>query len=887
MPVNKNTFLSKGNFAGIAGLVFAYVVLGKLALLLAISPGYATALFPSAGLAVAAVLLWGKRLLPGVFLGSFFLNLWINIESGYPLLSITTLVVLAIAAGALLQAAVGASLIRLYIGFPNGLTGEKEVICFLMLAGPLACLVGASVGAAALLFGGVVAPELFLFSWLTWWVGDVIGVVVMAPLLLIFFAQPRQLWRSRVVTVAVPLIVTCLVVAAVFVRVSQSESADMQSQFRTESAAMLAAVKSQLNGYHRELLALERFYAASVFVDRDEFRSFVAPVLANHAGLQALEWLPRVSHLQRQQFEAEMKATGYPQYQLTELDTAQNIVVAAVREEYFPVAYVEPYLGNEQVLGYDAASNMARMAGLAQARDSGAVAMTAPLELIQFGMVEKGALLLMPVYEKGPLPETVLLRHERTMGFLIGVFNFRDMVNASLTPFPKDTFMLRVVDVTESLEAFPVYGDVNGAFDKYASVFGWSGLIQIGGRTLQLSFSPSEKYIHQNRSWQAWMVLVWGLIFAGMLGALLLIISGRDSKVQQLVDNQTEELRLIFDHMYCGIVVFDEHGLIVSVNPAAERLFGCSRAEMLRMPLTRFMPDIAKYEMAEWVVKESFIAKRGEAAVLCKDGSKLPVEFSVSEIVLADSKFYISTLSDMSRDKQLERTKNEFIATVNRELRPSIAAIRGAVNLFDSGVMGGVPQTKQSIDALITTVTTNNRRLEALMNELTELEQLELGNGGFVFCRHDGCQLIKKAVALASDVVRHQKIELRFQPGMEQVPFWLELDEQRFIQVITSLLLSAVKQLSVFAEVVVAVVIVDAEVEIRISAQSPVTPVDEHSPDFDVLETTGANDNRIHGGAGMGFSVAKIITEKMGGRAGFTIEENGAGFFYTRLPIAP
>ena len=866
--------------------MFAYIVLGKLALFLAISPGYAAAFFPSAGLAVAAILLWGGRLLPGVFLGSFVLNLWINLESGYPLLSIATLMALGIATGSLLQAAVGASLVRLYIGFPNGLTDEKEIICFLTLAGPLACLVGATVGVAALLFGGVITPDLFLFSWLTWWVGDVIGVVVMAPLLLILFSQPRQLWRPRVVTVAVPLIVTCLVVAAVFARVSQSESDDIQSRFRTESVAMLAAVKSQLNGYHKELLALERFYAASNFVDRDEFRSFVTPVLANHAGLQALEWLPRVSHLQRQQFEAEMKVTGYPQYQLTELDAAQNIVIAAVRDEYFPVAYVEPSQGNEQVLGYDVTSNAVRMAGLKQARESGAIAMTAPLELILFGMVEKGALLIMPVYDKGPLPETGLLRHERTMGFLIGVFNFRDMVNASLVSFPKDTFVLRVTDVTETSAVSSVYGGVEGVLGKHATAFGWSGLIQIGGRTLQLSFSPTEKYTHQNRSWQAWMVLVWGLLFAGMLGALLLIISGRDSKVRQLVDNQTEELRLIFDYMHSGIVVFDENGLIESVNPAAERLFGCSSAEMLRMPLVRFIPDVAKYEMAEWSVKECFVAGCGETVALCRGGRLLPIEFSVSEIVLTQGRFYISTLRDMSRQKQLEITKNEFIATVNAELRPPVSAIRGAVNLFDSSMTGGVPQASQSIESLIKTVTINNRRLEVLMNELTELEQLEFGHGSFVVYRYDACQLIKKALTLSSDVVKHQKIELRFAPGVEHMSLWFELDEQRFIQAITNLLSSLVKRLSALAEVSVVVAIVDIDVEIRVSAQVPSASMDELGT-YNALETTEVSGSRIHGDVGMGFSVAKIVIERMGGSAGFTPEDGGTGFFYIRLPIAP
>jgi CHASE1-domain containing sensor protein len=487
MLANKSIRLIKSDLASVVSMALIYIVLGKLSLLLAIPPGYATAMFLPAGLAIAAVLLWGRRILPGIFLGSLILHLWVNFEMGHPLFSTVTLVALGIATGVLLQTVVAVSLVRFYVSF-------------LLLAGPVASFIGASIGISALLFGGVIAPEAFLFSWLTWWVGDVIGVVIMTPLLLIFFAQPRQLWRQRVLTVAVPMLVSCVVVVVVFVRVSQSELERLEFQFRGESVEILEAVKSRFDGYVEELAALERFYAASTFVTRDEFRSFVSPALLRSPGLQVLEWLPRVPDSQRQQFESQMRNSGFFQYHLTEHDASQSLVMAGVRDEYFPVAYVEPYPGNESAIGYDVASSTVGLAALVQARDNGTVGVSAPIELLKFGAEQKGALLFFPLYENGDLPVTIALRQARLKGFMLAVFGYRYMLDAALLPFPKDTFLLSVLDVSDASSTVPLYGDESIVLNNNKQTVSWSGTISAGGRSLLLNFTPSAKYLDQHRT---------------------------------------------------------------------------------------------------------------------------------------------------------------------------------------------------------------------------------------------------------------------------------------------------------------------------------------------------------------------------------------------------
>src|SRR5439155_5684506 len=134
------------------GLAAAYFLAGKLALLLAIPPGYATATWPAAGIALAGVLHWGYRVWPGIVLGSFLVNVWTSLDSARPFEAMA--LPAGIGAGAALQAVVGAWLVRRSLGLPIALNDEKDIGKFLFLGGPVSCLVNATVGVGSLILWG-------------------------------------------------------------------------------------------------------------------------------------------------------------------------------------------------------------------------------------------------------------------------------------------------------------------------------------------------------------------------------------------------------------------------------------------------------------------------------------------------------------------------------------------------------------------------------------------------------------------------------------------------------------------------------------------------------------------------------------------------------------
>ena len=160
----------------------AYFIAGKLGLKLALVHASVTAVWPPTGLALAALLLWGTRLWPGIFAGAFLVN--ITTEG-------SVLTTLGIATGNTLAAVVGAWLVTRFANGRHCLNDVRSVFGFVLLAALSSTTVSATVGVASLVAGGSASRDMAGTIWFTWWVGDTIGALLVTPLLLAWHAKPR------------------------------------------------------------------------------------------------------------------------------------------------------------------------------------------------------------------------------------------------------------------------------------------------------------------------------------------------------------------------------------------------------------------------------------------------------------------------------------------------------------------------------------------------------------------------------------------------------------------------------------------------------------------------------------------------------------------------
>jgi len=144
---------------------------------------------------------------------------------------------LIIAVSSMIQAAAGGAVLRRLIGYPAFFDNLRDLLLFLLLT-PVFCLISATLSLSGLRALGKVPASDLMGNWITWWVGDTLGVVVALPLMLVLVGEPQPLWRSRTRFVVVPMVFCFALFVAISMQVSRWESEQSLSQFRW---AMLVA----------------------------------------------------------------------------------------------------------------------------------------------------------------------------------------------------------------------------------------------------------------------------------------------------------------------------------------------------------------------------------------------------------------------------------------------------------------------------------------------------------------------------------------------------------------------------------------------------------------------------------------------------------------------
>ena len=188
--------------ATILGVALSYAAVAKVVSLTTTLPGNISPIFPSAGLALASVLILGRPALFGVWLGSFLANTLLyfhGMGSSFAVIARDLLIPSIVGVGAMSSAGVGALLVRWLCKGQHPLYTARTVLTLVTVGALGCCMLSPSVGVLTLALTGAVPWKLFGYSWLTWWLGDAAGTIIAAPLVLAWHHEPRfryESWRS-------------------------------------------------------------------------------------------------------------------------------------------------------------------------------------------------------------------------------------------------------------------------------------------------------------------------------------------------------------------------------------------------------------------------------------------------------------------------------------------------------------------------------------------------------------------------------------------------------------------------------------------------------------------------------------------------------------------
>lgn len=176
------------DLAAPAVLAAVYFATGKLGLKLAFVNASATAVWPCTGIALAAFLILGYRVWPAILAGAFLVN-WTTAGS--------VATALGISAGNTLEGVVGCYLVTRFAAGRKAFERAQDVFKFAFLAGVVSTAVSATIGVTTLALAGFASWSTYGSRWSTWWLGDAVGAVVVAPLLILWWENPRLHWTRK------------------------------------------------------------------------------------------------------------------------------------------------------------------------------------------------------------------------------------------------------------------------------------------------------------------------------------------------------------------------------------------------------------------------------------------------------------------------------------------------------------------------------------------------------------------------------------------------------------------------------------------------------------------------------------------------------------------
>jgi PAS domain S-box-containing protein len=546
----------------VISVTLTYACLGWVGLAFANSPGAISPVFPASGLALGCVLWFGPSALPGVWLGSALLKLS---HAGWCGTLTATIAVVAalIATGATLQAWVGSWLVRRSLGLTwRTLEREQDVLVFLLLGGAVAGAVSPVVGVSTLQSFGIIDRVGFRFDLWTWYLGDLLGVLVFAPLTLCLLNRKGELWRDRRRRIVMPMLLTLSMVALVFYGAARWERQDQDRLLELDSQTIVKRIADRVISHREVLSSLKHFVEAMPDFGFNQFETFTRNTLDANPDIFALSFNDMIVDEERLEYESLMsRISPLGSFQITERDATGTLIRARTRPEYVAVRYIVPVADNRPAVGYDIYSEPVRREAIDRARVSGAMAVTAPIRLVQEQMQRIGVLELLPVAGEPRLPPQE--PESRLLGFAVAVVKIDEMVAIATQGHVPAGLIFRLVDPQAQgglslLYSSGIPGADEIAPDRTASP--WKGALRMGDRDWELTVYPTEDYWRRHRPWMAWGVGVAGLLFASLLQILMLGMTGRTSmqkRDKEKLAHSHDLMRYVIEYANSAVAVHD------------------------------------------------------------------------------------------------------------------------------------------------------------------------------------------------------------------------------------------------------------------------------------------------------------------------------------------
>jgi PAS domain S-box-containing protein len=677
--------LDRPGVAAQAAIALLYLVGGMVGLALRLPSSPATLAWPPAGLALGAMLLFGRSAIPGITLGAAGVcALDALLTPGVMPMAPRLAQSAATVAIAVLQAWTGSTLIHRLAPAPNHLDDAKRVGILLGLGGGVAGLLGAGLETAGTAVWLDRSGADVLFDGTCRWAGQMLSVALFTPLTLAWWTRRDANWKMRRAAITLCVVTTFAGAVLLIVYTSSQEYRHYQQELDSMAASLGASIENRITLYADAVASAQSLKSADPHIDRSSFELFAAHMHQRLPSFQALNWISHVTSAERPAFERGIDGYQPDHLGIKELDNG-HWVPAGARSEYFPVEMTEPLPANRAAIGFDLGSDPIRRGAVERARDNGRMVFSPLFPLLTGG---DGILAILPVYRSAQLPATAEERRDTFVGAAVGVFRPESLVADAFRPLAATDINFWLLNTRDALAQRVLAANNNrapdlgrlvdqGLSDRRSTLISMQS-VSAGDHNWVIQITPTPDFLTRFRQNTAWFIPLAGVAFTSLASAAVLVATGREVALRRSVDERaaalkeveslTKLIRLeaenrlsaVIDNIGDAVIVIDDDGVIETMNKAAERTFGYAVEELAGQAIDRLLA-IDEQDPASAPLSERIrtLADRGSTPIGAleakrSDASLFPVEMTLSEARGVSGRRCIVIFHDMSHHTELE-----------------------------------------------------------------------------------------------------------------------------------------------------------------------------------------------------------------------------------------
>ena len=598
-------------------LLLVYFISGQITQNLLITPSGATPLWIPAGIALGAVLIWGYRLLPAIFLGDFLI--------AQSLLGLNDDIAIILCAAFGLQALMHAGLARYLLVslkvWPTSLMHDRDIIYFFLVAAIITPFLSSALMIGVELYYGVLTFDSWLNSFIIWWLGNALGVILFTPIVLILFATPRTDWSVRKTNVALPLFVLFLMLLLILNFSNSREQKQISEVFNSHVNMAHGLVEGEIMLHRTLLKSMRAYFQNSIYVTPEEFQGYLRDYsVPGFDDDYVVGWIERVDDVDRVNFESQY---GFP---VVNFDwTARQFKKTLQRKEY----YVSKYIHSTDNFAAKSLNQLEQIKGVDICFDK----QRAPL--CQYMLETRLAVIVSILYtEIASNPSEsfwalmpVFSTANKMTGIVAHAYEYKKFFQLLLQSATKQWIELDIIDITNTDTPFKLFS--TEVENEYQGLLKGDPLqvvkvIDFNDRLWQFTYKPSLYFTEQHTSSLLYWMIIGTFFILSVISTFLLSLTGRAQIVRQEVKEKTREIsekallleksEAKYRHLVEGVqddyLLYsrDIKGNLTYVSPSVEAMLGYKPEEFL----SHFSDYVANNELnrlAEEFTNQSLLGK--------------------------------------------------------------------------------------------------------------------------------------------------------------------------------------------------------------------------------------------------------------------------------------